>query len=210
MRLFLFLVFLLLPTLAAAQGRLGARLGVNVATVAGEFATSDAAEPRYGLVGGFSLTFPLRYSFALQAEVLYAQKGFTTDEVFDAFGMPLDVESATFELTSLDVPLLVMYTLPLSRETSLGLYGGPYLGFELAERLRVEPDFAVIPGESDSFAGTDLGLTLGFDVTVVLQSIQPSLGLRYARSLSNQLEEDAAPGASAYHSVFTIFLGLDL
>lgn len=212
MRFALCFVCLFLPSLSVAQNHLGARLGLNAATVAGDFVTSDAASTRLGFAGGFYLRFPLRYSLALQAEILYAQKGFTTDEVFDASGMPLDVESATFELTTLDVPLLVAFAVPVSRDASLSLYAGPYLSFELAERLRVEMASGPVPEESDRFKGTDLGFALGFDVTVAFRSIQPTFGIRYARSVSNQLEENASsdPEATAYSSVLSFLVGIRL
>lgn len=214
MRLPLCLAALLFAPMVGAQTQLSAHVGLSAATVAGEFATADDAAVRYGFVGGLALSFPLRYSFVLRAEALYTQKGFTTDDaiVRGSDGGAVSVTSVTFELTTLDVPLLVVYEIPASRDFGLHVYGGPYFGFELDERLRVEPDLAAVSEESDLFRGTDLGFVIGTDVSFVLGSLQPSVGVRYARSLSDQLEEGASavPGATAYNSVVSVLVGIRL
>lgn len=208
------LLFLIVSLPAAAQTELGARLGVSAATVTGEFATADAAQIRYGFVGGLTLSFPLRYSFVLRAEALYTQKGFTTEEaaVVGAGGTPVSAASVTFDLTTLDLPLLLAYELSASRELEVEVFGGPYLGFELSERLRVEPDVAAVSEESDLFRGTDLGFVVGVGVSFAAGGFQPSLGVRYARSLADRLEESASavPDAAAYNSVVSFLLGLRL
>ena len=209
---FLFLLFFSLPV--AAQTQLGARLGVNAATVTGEFSTSDDARVRYGFVGGLTLTFPLRHSFVLRGEALYTQKGFTTDEatVVGAGGAPVSAASVTFELTTLDVPVVLVYEVPASRDLGVEVFGGPYLGFELSERLRVEPDLVAVSEESDLFRGTDLGFVVGVGVSFAAWGGRTSVGIRYSRSLSDQLEENASAlsDAAAYNSVVSFLVGLRL
>lgn len=208
----LFLVFL--PSIAMAQNQFGARLGVTAATVTGDFASADAASTRYGFVGGFFLAFPLRYDFAVQGEVLYTQKGFQTDgaTIIGAGGVPIANSSATFELTTLDLPLLLKYTASVSSELSVAPYAGPYVSFELSERVTADTPNGPVSEEADTFASTDIGFVVGFDLTLRFDSVEPTLGLRFARSAVNLLEEGASqvPDATAYNSVIVVFVALRL
>lgn len=208
------LVVAFVPSLASAQNQFGARLGVTAASVTGEFASADAAGTRYGLVGGFYLAFPLRYDLAVQAEVLYMQKGFQTDEatIIGAGGLPIAGSSATFELTTLDFPLLFMYTATLTSEISVAPYAGPYVSYELSERVTADTPSGPVSEEADTFVSTDVGFIVGFDLPLRFDSFEPTLGFRYARSVVNLLEDDASqrPDATAYNSVFAFFVALRL
>lgn len=212
--LFCLLACVLLPSLATAQNQFGARLGVTAATVTGDFASADAAETRYGFVGGFFLAFPLRYDLAVQGEVLYTQKGFQTEEatIIGAGELPVSNSSASFELTTLDLPLLLKYTAAVSSEWSIAPYAGPYVSFELSERLTAETESGPVSEEADTFVSTDVGFVVGFDLTLRLDGIEPTLGLRFARSAANLLEEGASqdPDATAYNSVIAVFVALRL
>lgn len=206
MRLLICLACLLvLSPLAVAQNQFGARLGVTASTVTGDFATTDAAGTRLGFVGGFYLAFPLRYDLAVQTEVLYTQKGFEADEVDNG-------TSATFELTTLDVPLLLKYTASVNSDLDVAPYAGPYVSFELFERLSANTPSGPISEDTDLFTSTDLGFVVGLDLRLQLSGFTPSFGIRYSRSAVNLLEEDASsvPDATAYNSVFVFFLGLRL
>lgn len=215
MRLFVCLALsLLLSPVAEAQNQFGARLGVTAATVTGEFATAGAAGTRFGFVGGFYLAFPLRYDLAVQGEVLYTQKGFETDEatILGGDGTPLPASAATFELTTLDFPLLLKYTASVTSDLDVAPYAGPYASFELFERLSADTPDGPVSEETDLFKSTDLGFVVGLDLRVQFSGFAPSLGLRYTRSAVNLLEEDGSsvPDASAYNSVYVFFLGLRL
>lgn len=218
MRLLIFLAaLLLLSPIVAAQNQFGARLGVTVATVAGDFATADAASTRLGFVGGFYLAFPLRYDLAVQTEVLYTQKGFETDEatILGGDGTPLPSSSATFELTTLDVPLLLKYTTSVTSDLEVAPYAGPYASFELSERLSADTPDGPVSEETDLFKSTDLGFVVGLDLRLQLSGFTPSFGIRYSRSAVNLLEEESieaspVPDATAYNSVFVFFLALRL
>lgn len=206
MRLLICLACLLvLSPLAVAQNQFGARLGVTASTVTGDFATTDAAGTRLGFVGGFYLAFPLRYDLAVQTEVLYTQKGFEADEVDNG-------TSATFELTTLDVPLLLKYTASVNSDLDVAPYAGPYVSFELFERLSANTPSGPISEDTDLFTSTDLGFVVGLDLRLQLSGFTPSFGIRYSRSAVNLLEEDASsvPDATAYNSVIVFFLGLRL
>jgi len=215
MRLFSCLAaLLLLSPLATAQNQFGARLGVTAATVTGDFATADAASTRLGFVGGFYLAFPLRYDLAVQTEVLYTQKGFETDEatIIGASGTPLSTSAATFELTTLDVPLLLKYSASVTSDLDVAPYAGPYVSFELFERLSADTPTGPVSEETDLFTSTDFGFVVGLDLRIQYSGFAPALGLRYTRSAVNLLEADASsvPDATAYNSVFVFFLALRL
>jgi hypothetical protein len=218
MRAFLCLVlFSLVSSFARAQNQFGARLGVTASTVTGDFAAADDAAARYGFVGGFYLAFPLRYDFAVQAEVLYVQKGFQTDgaTITGTGGVPITGTSATFELTTLDLPLLLTYTASLTSDLTVRPYAGPYVSFELSERVTADTDLGPISEEADSFVSTDIGFAVGFDLSLRFDTFEPTLGLRYARSAANVLEDEAIEAspvsdATAYNSVVAVFVALRL
>jgi hypothetical protein len=212
--LFFLATLTLLPSISVAQNQFGARLGVTAATVSGDFATAEAAGTRFGLVGGFYLAFPLRYDLALQGEVLYTQKGFETDEatILGGDGTLLPASSATFELTTLDVPLLMKYTASVTSDLEVAPYAGPYVSFELFERSSADTPDGPVTEDTDLFKSTDLGLVVGIDLRLQFSDFAPSFGVRYTRGAVNLLEEDASAteDATAYNSVFVFFFGLRL
>jgi hypothetical protein len=87
---------------ASAQSfRLGLQGGANVANFNGASNTSNLGS-RLGVVGGFFLQLNFGESFAIQPEVLYAQKG-ATQAVYGA---------TTIDLSYLEFPVLIKFYLP--------------------------------------------------------------------------------------------------
>jgi hypothetical protein len=214
MRLFYCLALLvLLSSVAEAQNQFGARLGITASTVTGDFATADAASTHFGFVGGLYLSFPLRYALTIQGELLYTQKGFETNEANIIDGdVVIPLSSVAFELTTLDVPLLLKYTASLTSDLDVAPYAGPYVSFELSERISAEAPGGPSSFDSEFFKSSDFGFVVGLDARLRLSDFAPTLGLRYTRSAVNLLEEDASqdPDATAYNSVVVLFFGLRL
>lgn len=209
--LFFILMAVMLPS-AAAQNALGFRLGLNVAGVAGGLASSGTWGTRTGFVAGVYGTIPLRYSLVVQPELLYTQKGFTTDRAMlnnPSGDVDSEVFPASFESTYLETPLLLKYVFSFDRTTSIGIYVGPTIGFELSERIIVDD----LQGsqEIDLLKSTDVGAALGGDVQITLAGFETMFGLRFTRSISNMLNDDVLSSERAlYNSVYSFLVGVQL
>jgi hypothetical protein len=107
---------------------------------------------------------------------------------------------------------LVKYTTSVGSDLDVAPYAGPYISFELSERLTADASGGASSFDTDLFKSTDFGIVVGVDLRIYLSDFAPTLGLRYSRSAVNLLEEDASalPDATAYNSVVVLFFGLRL
>lgn len=200
-------------SISQAQDVVGFRIGLSIANIDGDIREADDFGSRVGFAAGLFGTVPLRYGISVQPELLYAQKGFTTgratitnaDEPGDG-----DIVSARLELTYLDVPLLIKYTLPLNSESSLSFYSGPMVSFELSERIIVNGFQG--SQESDQFGSPTYGIALGSDVTASLAGIEGLVGVRFTRGLRSVLNQEVSTieARSIYTQSFVLFVGVHL
>ncbi|GAB3822861.1 porin family protein [Pontibacter rugosus] len=163
------LLFLLIlaPTLwAQAQfTRFGAKVGGNFTRMQGDDGSSDYSNNLAGLHGGFIVSYEFVSRLALQAELLYEQKGFVYD----------DYTLSTTELLRGDHRLHYA-TLPIMLKIQKGglfAEGGPYVGYLIAENVDVDrvesstassPEPAVLGSYAigiDDFNRWDYGYTIG-------------------------------------------------
>ncbi|ARS36594.1 porin family protein [Pontibacter actiniarum] len=165
----LFLLFILAPVLLAQAQytRFGAKVGGSLYAVQGDDGSSDVTDNLAGFHGGVVLCYEFVSRLALQAELLYEQKGFVYDEY------PLNVAEALA-----DDHRLHYLTLPLMLKLQKGglfVEGGPYLGYLLAENtevVRVERNSgntepAILgdyPLSMDDFERWDYGYTVGIGI----------------------------------------------
>jgi hypothetical protein len=196
-----------------AQDVVGFRLGLSVSSLSGDIDTSDEFGSRTGFVAGLFGTVPLRHGFSVQPELLYAQKGFTTERAaISNADEPEDGAfiSARLELTYLEVPVLIKYTVPLSPKSSVAFYSGPMIGFELSERIVI--DGLQGSQESDQFGSPEYGFVLGSDLASSFAGIQGLVGVRYSRGLGNVLNPDASVSEtrSIQNQSLIFFLGVHL
>ena len=194
-----------------AQQVVGFRFGINVSDVGGEVPSSSDIGTRTGFAVGLFGTVPLRYSLALQPEVLYTQKGLSTvATVRDDAGMAIGMLDVRVELTYLEFPVLLKYRLLLGQGPSFSLYAGPQVSFELAERLIVDG----IEGsqESAQFRSPEYGFALGADVETPLLGLDGLLGIRYSRGVGSVIENqgNALEGSDVYNQSLSFFLGIHL
>lgn len=194
---------------ASAQRALGFRFGINVAGVAGDLSDKEAFSTRTGFVAGLFGTIPLRYSLAIQPELLYTQKGFSTESA-TLNGTGGEAFPADFELTYLEVPLLVKYGLPVSSTAMLHLYAGPTLSFELSERVALDE----LQGsqEIDQFRSQDVGVALGGEVSLPVSAFDAMLGVRFTRSVCSALNRDvgSSDDVRVFNEVLSFTVGVYL
>lgn len=215
----LFVLLILAPGASApvlAQNTFGFRLGINVATLTGDFASSTDANSRMGFAAGIYGALPLQYALTLQLEMLYMQKGFQPTVLTlvgnDGSVQELVDTDAALELTYLEIPILIKYTIDAG-SFRVDPYLGSFMSVELAERLRIEGVGDGISEQNDDIASPDVGFVLGGDLNVTLGTLDIVLGGRYTRGLTNLLEPSvAAEGRSSdvITSTFSFFVGLNL
>jgi opacity protein-like surface antigen len=149
------LLLLLSGTAVSAQAwsdsfQLGARAGLNFATVAGD--GYDSPDARTGFYAGLVAEAPITERLSLQPEVFYSGQGFDiTDEP--------DRQDAEFQLGYIQVPVLLKAYLI----DGLNLHAGPQFGFKVNEEVDARPledggDF-----DTDSIQSFDFQLTGGVE-----------------------------------------------
>lgn len=163
---FLIFAFVLAPLLVAQAQyvRLGAKGGGGFARLHGDHGSSDYTNSLgvYHIGGIVSYEFVSR--IAVQAELLYAQKGFTYE---DFKYMQTDIPSGDLRLHYIELPLLFKL-----QKGGLFAEAGPYMGYMLA----ASDDFRVVPADasppsfyaSDRLNRFDYGYTAG--VGIMLES----------------------------------------
>ncbi len=85
-----------------------------------------------GFTGGVFLNFAVKDNFSLQPELLYTQKG-ATSNLYDG----LVAIDATAKFDYVELPLLAMYTFPVKGVLKPYLYAGPGVAFNLNSELDV-------------------------------------------------------------------------
>lgn len=189
-RLLIFLTFLVASTLAVttvrAQRIVGAlKLGPAFSSFTGE---SDATfETRASLAGGVALGLELRGGFYFLPELLYVTKGAWFDDRID--GTPARVR---FDLTYLELPLLLAYRFQTAGTVHPRLAAGPYVAYAMNRTARIEDqasDVVFNEGIEDLIETYDAGVaaSVGAEVEVraqrVLVEVRGSYGLANARTV---------------------------
>ena len=175
---------------AQAQVAVGVKAGLNVATLSGDEA--DGLDPRLGFAGGLQARYDLTPSFALQAEVLYSQKGADEGEGADA---------GTYALDYVEIPVLARVAIPVTRLADAGVYAGPSFGIPVNGEFR--SDIEAVP---DIDYGDDLSTDVGVAVGVDFYSGPVGIDLRYTTGLKDVF--DGVRGLTdVRNQAFTVSLG---
>lgn len=163
-------LFILLPVLLAqAQyARFGAKVGGNLSSVQGSDGSSNTTNNLAGLNGGLILSYEFVSRLALQAELLYEQKGF----VYDAYPISADeVLADDHRLHYLTLPVMLKL-----QKGGLFVEGGPYLGYLIAEATKVKrldrntldndspTELGNYPLSMSDFERWDYGYTIGVGI----------------------------------------------
>ncbi|MCA5004470.1 porin family protein [Sphingobacterium bovistauri] len=137
---------------AVAQVSYGIKTGVNLTKTNYEDFSSDFKQKNYlsYFITGYA-EFGLGGNFGLQPGVSLQGKG----DKYTKDGETV----ATWDVMSIEVPVNLMYYIPTGESGSVFIGAGPYVGFNIAGKTKVEaigaPDFGTV-GESDlKFSGDD-------------------------------------------------------
>ncbi len=178
---------------ASAQVQALIKVGINGSTLRGN--TSTDFSPIVRLSGGAGISFELRNGFYLQPEVLYIVKGAKADGIIPG-NIPGDSVrvKATFDLTYLEIPLLLVY-----KFNSAGIRPHIFVGPSLAVKLDAQIRFRAAEGgpefreEDETVEDRDIGLTFGAGFEIDVGSETLSFGLRSTLGFSNARTRDDLP-----------------
>lgn len=176
-------VFFASVTTASAQSgsdgaiQLGVKGGITFSTFGGADSDDFGSDlkMKLGIVAGGWADFPLTSSLSVQPEALLVSKGAKQSE--EIFGTDVDV---SYNLTYLEVPVLLKWTQDRDAETSPFLYAGPSLGLKLRAVIKASADDEEETEDFDDVKTTDIGVVLGGGV----QFGRYSLEGRFFRALT--------------------------
>jgi len=189
-------IMLLFPNLPLAkEKKAGLKIGMNRATFHGddvkemEQVFGEKMESKWGLcVGGF-IRFNISKAFAIQPEVLYTMKGAKIGATV------LDITSKwEFNLSYLEVPVLVKFMIPTPGGVKPNLYAGPALAIKLSSKIKHEvPGWPVEEEDLEGMKDTDFGIIVGagVDFGKLMVDVRYVLGLT---TLSDEGDEDVKSG----------------
>lgn len=187
----------------AQQQLIGVKAGFVSANV-----DEDGADARTTFGFGGFVQLPVAQNLSLQPEVLYLGKGFASEA---------DGVDATFELTYVQVPLLLQYHFPVEGSVSPRLFAGPAVAFELACDVSGSDGSTNVSLSCDDFAdfgfdldtkSADFGLTFGAGVDIAAGSATVTLDGRYDMGLSEIVEFEGVSGLK--NRAWEFFAGVGL
>ncbi len=201
------LTALLLGAPAQAQQLTGAlKIGGAVTNLSGK--SNATFDPRAGLAGGVALGYDFGNGLLVQPEVLYVVKGAYADTEVDFF--PDDGQDvlvpirARFDLTYLEVPVLVVYRFAGRGGLQPKVFAGPSIAFKLDARVRFRARGGTGPTqteEDDTVESIDYGAVLGAGAEFVVGSQRLSFEARALLGQANVRMADPA-----LHNVGVVFL----
>lgn len=182
---------LLLAPRAEAQVDFGIRAGINVSNFSGDI---DGTDAKIGLLAGPYVNYAFSPTLSVQPELLFSQKGAREEAFGDTF---------SYNVTYLDIPVLIKYSVPTGSNLRPSVYAGPQLSILLSESYS-DGDISV---EEDFFSGTDFGLAVGADIGAQFagRTQEFGVGLRYTLGLSNAVDSDLGTIKNNVFSVTAYF-----
>jgi hypothetical protein len=201
-----FAAALFVPSTAAAQGAVGAKVGLNVSKVSFTPATGDEDATSIDSLSGFLAGVTFRKDFTpivgLQVEGVYAQSGSKLN-----FSDGIDTFTAEVGLDYFQVPVLVTFAAMHNDSSSVRLFVGPTFGFKVSDSFKQfvnGTEFPLSPGDEPEFNSVDTGITFGGLVGIK----QFFIDARYTVGLTNLLKDSSDPDdESAKNRQFAIAFG---
>lgn len=117
---------------AQAQLKFGAKAGVNLATLTGDFA--DDAKMKVGFNAGGLVEYKLTEKFALQGELLYSMQGAKTEDRTDYGFGAYEEEENKVTLSYINIPILAKYYIV----KGFNVEAGPQLGILVSAKSKSE------------------------------------------------------------------------
>lgn len=189
----------LVPSTASAQ-QIGAKAGVNFASLTNADDLFPDDSQRLGIVGGLFVTVPATDRFSFQIEGLYSEKGISLDAEVEDIELEGDLR-----LQYLEVPLLgrADFATPGS-SANFYIVAGAAPAFKLDARLKVEAlDEEETEDLSDDVESFDLGLVGGAGVVFGRASIEA----RYTHGLMSIAKDQDDDEDAAKNRVFSVTIG---
>jgi hypothetical protein len=197
------------PALDAQDVVVGAKGGLSFANISTDEPDLASSDSRNGFLAGLFLEIGLGEIFALQPEVLYAQKGFADQE---------EGVEVTAEFDYIDIPLLLKARFGADGRVRPGLYAGPVISFESSCSLTgedvgvsvdVDCDIDEIEGLADRKT-TDFAIAFGGEIQFdVSDNVVGLVDARYALGLTD-IASDITDAESVKTRMFAIMAGLGI
>ena len=169
----IFTLFVLFACLANAQTKFGITAGLNMATFHGNDISN--AKMRYGLASGIFLNYDLSQGFALQPELLYSMKGYTsTAGTIKTIG----------KYDYMEIPAIVKYSIAIESVIKPFIFVGPSASILIKSKLNTDKDYEVV---SPRFF--DFGALFGAGASMPLDKGEINFNIRYGlgfTTVSNQ------------------------
>jgi hypothetical protein len=205
-------------TVAQKSMKLGVRAGVNIATYNIDFGiTPTGFVNPIGNTTGFTLGVPFELGisdlFAVQAELNFIQKGFSSSSEYSSTGITAK-STGTFTVNWLEIPVLAKIRFGSSEGISGGIFAGPSFGFGLSGSgkstttttinnvPKTETSSNTLNFKDDKHSQVDFALNFGGEVNYM----NAFLDLRYQLGLTNMFTEKNV-GESAKTRGFGISVG---
>jgi hypothetical protein len=161
----------------------GAKLGVNLANIRGDFADLADSKIQPGWVAGGFVSMSFVPVLGLELDALYVEKGFKIEsQGTDQSGNPTGTVEAHLRLKYLDVPVLARVSLPSWGAVSPYLVVGPNIGFALSAKSEAFGETADL---SSDLKKVDVGATGGIGFKWGAGPLSIGIESRYATGFSD-------------------------
>ncbi len=191
----------LLSNYVLAQGLTskGIKVGLNFANVTGDTVEGELESKTGFALGGF-IVLGITDNLGIRPEVLYSMKGYKSELDF----LETTVKSK-FNLSYLEIPVLLQYTLPMEGSFKPNVFIGPALGIKLSAKDKVE-EGPVGEEERDieNIRSTDFGLVLGAGAVL---NDKITFDVRYNLGLTSIFD---IPDFDVKNQLISIMLGFSL
>ncbi|HVP14886.1 MAG TPA: porin family protein [Terriglobales bacterium] len=190
----------------------GIEVGANYANFRGQFADLADTKPKLGFVGGPFVGLRVAPDLTVQVEALYTMKGAKVETMLtDEAGNPLGLATSFFNLSYLEVPLLLRASfLPASRVQPM-LYLGPTLGFALSGRFHSD-NAAIGDGKIDHLKPVDVGVAFGGGASTRVGGLTLIGDFRYTTGFTDIYDIETSafglPRAESINNVLSLMLGV--
>lgn len=208
----------------SARTSFGLKTGLNIANLTGKDVdiVAEGLKSKLGINGGVFVNLGISNVFSIQPELLYSQKGWKIEieDKGDMFGNNYTIfYSGIYKYNYIDIPVLVVLSIPVSENFTPKLFLGPSLGINLSAKgkLSIKVDYSqeleehgFTDYEEDDEADlkeftktTDYGLVTGvnFEISGFIIEARYSLSLNTFFALEEGEEYDIR------NSVVSIMIG---
>jgi len=167
----------------AGNTSFGIKAGLDATTITDNPTSWDPdLELKTGMAAGAFLIYQFNDWLSIQPELLYSQRGVTT-RLLDYMGVDVDL-TASFDYV--EIPLLLVYTVPLQASIRPTLYAGPVLSYMLSSEVDISAWLLSASADIGSITHVnDFGGIIGAGFRWVVGSGMVTFDIRYQRGFTN-------------------------